>query len=286
MDTSDEIKKVVRDKYADIALKEKGCGCGCSDEPSQVFSLDYTKEEGYFKDADLSLGCGIPTEYAAISEGNTVVDLGSGAGNDVFIVRRIVGEKGHVIGIDMTQEMIDRAEDNKAKLGYSNVEFKLGEIENIPLDDNMADVVVSNCVLNLVPDKEKAFNEINRILKEDGHFSVSDIVLEGTIPESIKKSAELYAGCVSGALQKSDYLAAIKNAGFENIQIKKERPIAVPDDVLKNYISEDALKAFHESGAAISSITVYADMMESGEKSKRLSEKFVIKEDIEKTSCC
>lgn len=264
MNTSEKIKKVVRDKYADIAKTEKGCGCGCGDEPSQLFGLDYSTQDGYFKNADLSLGCGIPTEYAAISSGDTVVDLGCGAGNDVFIVRRIVGESGKVIGIDMTQEMIDRAEENKNKLGYNNVEFKLGEIENTPLAENSADVVVSNCVLNLVPDKEKAFKEIHRILKEGGHFSVSDIVLDGPIPESIKKSAELYAGCVSGALQKSEYLGAIKQAGFKNIQIKKEREINLPDETIEKYISKTEIKEFRESGAGIYSITVYADKLEEG----------------------
>nr|MBP9222037.1 arsenite methyltransferase [Chitinophagales bacterium] len=213
-------------------------------------------------DADLGLGCGLPTEFAQIKKGDTVVDLGSGAGNDAFIARSIVGEDGRVIGIDMTETMIDLARKNAQKLKLENVEFRLGDIEKIPISNNKADVVVSNCVLNLVPDKLKAFTEMYRIIKPGGHFSVSDIVLVGNLPETIVKEAEMYAGCVSGAIQKDDYLAMISNAGFTKVEINKEKAITIPDEILSNYLNEQQLKDFKESKTGIFSITVY------GEKSK------------------
>nr|MBP8917728.1 arsenite methyltransferase [Chitinophagales bacterium] len=213
-------------------------------------------------DADLGLGCGLPTEFAQIKKGDTVVDLGSGAGNDAFIARSIVGEDGRVIGIDMTETMIDLARKNAQKLKLENVEFRLGDIEKIPISNNKADVVVSNCVLNLVPDKLKAFTEMYRIIKPGGHFSVSDIVLVGNLQETIVKEAEMYAGCVSGAIQKDDYLAMISNAGFTKVEINKEKAITIPDEILSNYLNEQQLKDFKESKTGIFSITVY------GEKSK------------------
>ena len=178
-----------------------------------------------FQEADLGLGCGLPTEYAGIEKGNVVIDLGSGAGNDVFVARALVGDEGKVIGIDFTNEMLIKANTNLQKLGFKNIEFKLGEIESMPLDDNFADVVVSNCVLNLVPDKQKAFNEINRILKPGAHFCVSDIVLKGQLPSELKKSAEMYAGCVAGAVQQELYLDIIKHAGFSNVEVKKPKQL-------------------------------------------------------------
>ncbi len=214
--------------------------------------------EGYMEEADLSLGCGIPTEFAKIKIGDTVVDLGSGAGNDVFVARQITGESGKVIGIDMTPEMIKRANLNKAELGFENIEFKLGDIENLPLEDDMSNVVVSNCVLNLVPDKEKAFSEIYRILKPGGHFCISDIVVEGEIPSVLIKSAEMYAGCVSGALQKNEYLDIIHKAGFKNVEIKKFREIVLPQDLLKSYLDNNQLEKYNKSGLGIYSITVVA----------------------------
>lgn len=214
--------------------------------------------EGYMAEADLNLSCGIPTEFAKIKIGDTVVDLGSGAGNDVFVARQITGESGKVIGIDMTPEMIKRANLNKAELGFENIEFKLGDIENLPLEDDMSNVVVSNCVLNLVPDKAKAFSEIYRILKPGGHFCVSDIVLEGEIPSSLKKSAEMYAGCVSGALQKDEYLNIINQAGFSDVEIKNSREIILPQDILKSYLDDDQFEKYNKSGLGIYSMTVVA----------------------------
>ncbi|MBT8378289.1 MAG: arsenite methyltransferase [Ignavibacteria bacterium] len=260
MQTSEEIKKVVKEKYGEIAAKQqKGCGC-CGDTNKiidySIFQDDYTKLEGYVADADLGLGCGIPTEFAGINNGDTVVDLGSGAGNDAFVARSFVGEKGKVIGLDFTQEMIDKANTNKAKVGFKNVEFKLGEIENMPLGNDAVDVVISNCVLNLVPDKGKAFKEIHRVLKSGAHFCVSDIVLKGELPAGLKKSAEMYAGCVAGALQQDDYLDAISNAGFENVEIKKTKVIELPDDVLKEFLSESDMENFKTKNVGIFSITV------------------------------
>jgi ubiquinone/menaquinone biosynthesis C-methylase UbiE len=220
---------------------------------------DYTKMEGYNPDADLGLGCGLPTEFAKINKGDVVIDLGSGAGNDCFIARAETGETGKVIGIDMTEAMISLARKNAEKAGYHNVEFRLGEIENMPVSSAVANVVVSNCVLNLVPDKGKAFSEIYRVLKPGGHFSISDIVLVGNLPVKMKQTAELYAGCVSGAIQKHEYLNIVKDAGFDNILLQKEKPITVPDDILRNYLNEDEINEYKNSRVGIFSITVYAE---------------------------
>ena len=253
---------MVKEKYGEIAESGSSC-CGptCCGPKSKVIDYsimqdDYTNLDGYVADADLGLGCGMPTEYAGIKKGDTVVDLGSGAGNDVFVARAIVGEKGKVIGLDFTQEMIDKANENKEKIGFTNVEFKLGGIEEMPLENDTADVVVSNCVLNLVPDKEKAFAEMYRIIKPDGHFCVSDIVLKGELPDELKKSAEMYAGCVSGAIQQADYLKIINNAGFKNVEIKKTKVIELPDDILKNYLTDEEMNVFKENKVGIFSITV------------------------------
>jgi len=262
MQNESELKQIVKEKYGQIAKEESGCGCGCGCVPTEStadFSImkdDYSNVEGYVREADLDLGCGLPTQYAGIKLGDTVVDLGSGAGNDVFIARSIVGDKGKVIGIDFTDEMIIKAEKNKRKLGYDNVEFKSGDIEEIPLDNQLADVVVSNCVLNLVPDKEKAFAEIYRILKPGAHFCVSDIVIKGKMTSNLQKSAELYAGCVSGAVQEEEYLRMIKDAGFKNVEIKKSKKIELPEDVLKLYLSEEGLNEYNENLKGIISITV------------------------------
>lgn len=262
----DEIKKSVREKYASISNNSGSSCCGpanCCDSDSQVdysmFSDDYSHLEGYNPDADLNLGCGLPTEYAKISPGDTVVDLGSGAGNDAFIARQIVGDSGKIIGIDMTEAMIQKATLNAIKLGFSNVDFVLGDIEQMPLEDSIADVVVSNCVLNLVPDKEKAFSETHRILKKGGHFSISDVVINGDLPKEIKEDAEMYAGCVAGAIEKDDYLEIVEKIGFKNITVQKMKEIQLPDNILLDYLSEEGLQAFRNSNTGIYSITVYAE---------------------------
>lgn len=265
MQTQDQIKDMVRRKYSDIALQDKTtnqsscCGSGgCSTEVYNIMTDDYTSVEGYQPDADLGLGCGLPTQFAQIKPGDTVIDLGSGAGNDCFIARKEAGDTGHVIGIDFTPAMVALARANAAKLNYTNVEFREGDIDNMPVASGSADVIVSNCVLNLVPDKDAVLKEIYRTLKPGGHFSISDIVLEGTLPEHLREAAEMYAGCVSGAIQKTVYLELIRTNGFEEITIQKEKTIEVPDDILLNYLSAAELSAFRNGGAGIYSITVFA----------------------------
>ena len=267
LQSPDQIKQSVKEKYASISNQSDGSSCcgpsGCCSPESTVdytiFSDDYSKLEGYNPDADLNLGCGLPTEYAKMKPGDTVVDLGSGAGNDAFVARQVVGESGTVIGIDMTEAMIQRATLNAIKLGYNNVDFVLGDIEKMPLDDETADVVVSNCVLNLVPDKEKAFAETYRILKPGGHFSISDVVISGDLPGEIKEDAEMYAGCVAGAIDKEEYLQIIEIAGFAYITVQKLKEIQLPDEMLLNYLSKEGLKQFRNSKIGIYSITVYAE---------------------------
>ncbi|MBI3788817.1 MAG: arsenite methyltransferase [Ignavibacteriales bacterium] len=266
MESAEEIKAVVKEKYGAIAKQSKGqnasscCGAGGSCSPDVVvFADDYSKLEGYNPDADLGLGCGLPTAIANIKAGDTVVDLGSGAGNDVFVAQKIVGERGRVIGVDMTETMIEKAEANKRKLGITNVEFRYGEIEHLPIEPNTADVVISNCVLNLVPDKSKAFSEIMRVMKPGGHFSISDIVITGQLPEKIQSAAEMYVGCVAGALLKEEYLGAISKTGFKNVQVRKEKNISIPEETLREYLDEKELQLYKQSGAQVLSITVYGE---------------------------
>jgi len=268
METAEKLKEVVKEKYGAIASQPKAqnasscCGATACCDGDDVYSImadEYNHLEGYNPDADLGLGCGLPTQYAKMEEGDTVVDLGSGAGNDAFIARKIVGKAGKVIGIDFTPEMIERARANAEKLGFTNIEFRQGDIEDMPLTSNKADVVVSNCVLNLVPNKHKVFSEIYRVLKPGGHFSISDIVLEGFLPEKWKQIAELYAGCVAGAVQKEEYLGIINEAGFSNIVLQKEKEITLPDEILANYLSEPEISEYKAGKSKIKSVTVYAE---------------------------
>lgn len=267
MKSDEEIKQMVREKYGAIPDQSKeentssccGSTCGCSSVEFSVMAEDYSKLEGYTPDADLSLGCGLPTEFARIKSGDIVVDLGAGAGNDCFIARSVVGTSGRVIGIDMTEAMVEKARANAAKLGFANVEFRLGDIEHMPVEDNTADVVVSNCVMNLVPDKEKAFAETYRILKAGGHFSISDIVLKGELPEALREEASLYAGCISGAVEKEDYLGIIQRAGFRNVAVQKERVIDVPDEILVRHMSPEQLREYKSKKIGIISVTVFAE---------------------------
>ncbi|MEO5783278.1 MAG: arsenite methyltransferase [Ginsengibacter sp.] len=270
MENSEQIKELVKQKYSEIALQDKEvnqsscCGSGCcSTEVYNIMSDDYSTLEGYNPDADLGLGCGLPTQFAKIKKGNTVIDLGSGAGNDCFIARNETGEDGKVIGIDFTSAMIEKAKTNAQKLGFTNVEFRQGDIEKLPVSANIADVIVSNCVLNLVPNKDEVFKEIFRVLKPGGHFSISDIVLIGNLPDTLRKAAEMYAGCVSGAIQKEAYLEMINTNGFSNITLQKEKTINIPDDILKNYLNEEELISFKTGNTGIFSITVYAEKSKS-----------------------
>jgi len=265
MQTEEQLKEIVRQKYSEIALQDKEtnmsscCGAGgCSTEVYNIMSDDYTHLEGYNADADLGLGCGLPTQFAKIKKGDVVVDLGSGAGNDCFIARHETGETGKVIGIDFTPAMIERARANAEARGYNNVEFRQGDIEHMPITSNVADVIVSNCVLNLVPNKDGVFKEIYRVLKPGGHFSISDVVLLGALPEGLRKDAEMYAGCVAGAIQRDVYLELIQANGFENITIQKEKPIVIPDDILINYLSPEKIDLLKNGNTGIFSITVFA----------------------------
>ncbi len=270
MENAAQLKEIVKQKYSEIALQDKEtnqsscCGAGgCSTEVYNIMSDDYTTLEGYHADADLGLGCGLPTQFAKIKKGDTVIDLGSGAGNDCFIARAETGEDGKLIGIDFTPAMIEKARENAKKLGFYNVEFRQGDIENMPVSSNVADVVVSNCVLNLVPDKNNVFKDIFRVLKPGGHFSISDVVLVGELPDALRKDAEMYAGCVAGAIQKETYLELIKRNGFSNISIQKEKAIDIPNDILKIYLSEEQIIQFKNGATGIFSITVYAEKSNS-----------------------
>ncbi len=266
MKIENNVKEMVKQKYAEIALQNKEanqsscCGSGCcSDEVYNIMSEDYHQLEGYNPDADLGLGCGLPTQFAKIKKGDVVIDLGSGAGNDAFIAIHETGETGKVIGIDFTPAMIDKARINAELRGLNNVEFRQGDIEKMPVTSNAADVIVSNCVLNLVPNKDEVFKEIFRVLKPGGHFSISDIVLEGELPKQIKEAAEMYAGCVAGAIQKQAYLELIQANSFKNITVQKDKAIILPDDILSNYLSAEQIETFKLSGTGIRSITVYAE---------------------------
>lgn len=254
------IKESVKKAYTEV-LEERGSGCCGTDccGSGDTMAEDYSSIEGYVQDADYALGCGIPTKFADIKSGDTVLDLGSGAGNDVFIAAKITGDKGNVIGLDMTEAMINKANQNKEKLGIENVEFRLGDIEDIPVDNNSIDVVLSNCVMNLVPDKKRAFCEIYRVIRPGGHFTISDIVITGDLPEKVRHAAEMYAACVSGAVQKEEYLDIIKDSGFKNVRILKEKTIEISDDTMLDLINIDELSDYKKSGTKILSITVSAD---------------------------
>ncbi|HEX5742577.1 MAG TPA: arsenite methyltransferase [Flavobacteriaceae bacterium] len=265
MKTDQQLKELVKQKYSEIALQDKTdnmsscCGAGeCSTEVYNIMSDNYEMLEGYNPDADLGLGCGLPTAFAMIKKGDTVIDLGSGAGNDCFVARAQTGETGKVIGVDFTPIMIEKARENAEKKGFNNVEFRLGDIEKLPITSNVADVIVSNCVLNLVPNKKGVFHEIFRVLKPGGHFSISDVVLIGNLPLELTQQAEMYAGCVAGAIQKDTYLELIHESGFENIIIQKEKSILLPDDILKSFLNEESISLFKTSNTGIFSITVFA----------------------------
>lgn len=270
LDDPDAIRAAVRDKYAavarggDFGASTSCCGpagCGTPTDLAggiQFIGDDYAAVDGYVADADLGLGCGVPTDLAELAPGQTVLDLGSGAGIDAFVARRVVGETGRVIGVDMTPEMVAKARANAAALGYANVDFRLGEIEALPVETASVDVVVSNCVLNLVPDKAAAFAEAFRVLRPGGHLCVSDVVTRGALPDAVRRSAELYAGCVAGAIDEADYLARLRAAGFTGVEVRAAREIAVPDDALAGVLDDVAVAALRASGAGLWSVTVFA----------------------------
>jgi ubiquinone/menaquinone biosynthesis C-methylase UbiE len=234
----EEMRKDVRKGYARIA--KEGLGCGCASPNSENFSAhdEISKRIGYTEDelksipqgSDMGLGCGNPVALASLREGETVVDLGSGGGIDCFLAAKKVGARGKVIGVDMTPEMIDKARENARKTKHSNVEFRLGEIENLPVADNTADAIISNCVINLTPNKKKVFEEAFRVLKPGGRIMVSDIVLTTELPEAVKKGAHP-ASCVQGAIMKDKYVETIRNAGFQNVEITEEKQDASFEEI-------------------------------------------------------
>ncbi|MCF8461780.1 MAG: arsenite methyltransferase [Flavobacteriales bacterium] len=289
MKDEQQLKAIVKERYAEIAEQGKAANaascCGATTPTNKVYNImmdDYSQTAGYVEDADLGLGCGLPTQFAKIKNGDTVIDLGSGAGNDCFVARHETGAEGKVIGIDFTPIMIEKARANAEKLGLNNVEFREGDIDAMPVSNDMADVVVSNCVLNLVPNKQKVISEIHRVLKPGGHFSISDIVLVGELPDALRQDAEMYAGCVAGAIQRVDYLKLISDTGFENMSVQKEKPIVIPDDILEKYLSEQEMKTYYKGDTGIFSITVYAE--KSGTKTAK--PKIRLSEIQTESSCC
>ncbi|MDQ7947677.1 MAG: arsenite methyltransferase [Pedobacter sp.] len=273
MEENEKLKELVRQKYSEIALQDKEtnaascCGAGgCSTEVYNIMTDDYTQVEGYNSDADLGLGCGLPTQFAKIKKGDVVIDLGSGAGNDCFIARNETGETGKVIGIDFTPAMIEKARINAEKLGYHNIEFRQGDIEKMPVTSDSADVIVSNCVLNLVPNKDAVIKEIFRVLRPGGHFSIADVVLIGELPDALRKDAEMYAGCVAGAIQKEAYLKLIENNGFQSLTVQKEKAIIIPDDILSKYLLPEEIESFKSGNTGIFSVTVFAEKPEGKQR--------------------
>lgn len=252
--TPDALRATVREKYASVARGEvlSCCGpgshsgpasgpasasssCCGTDDSDQVIDMigdAYAGVDGYVADADLKLGCGLPVEHAGLASGQTVLDLGAGAGLDAFVARRIVGDEGRVLGVDFTPEMVERARANAASLGYDNVHFEHGDIEALPFADASVDVVISNCVLNLVPDKARAFREMHRVLRAGGHFCVSDIVSIGELPEAVRASAELHAGCVAGAVEREEYLGLLRAAGFDEVEVVVDTAVSLPPGLL------------------------------------------------------
>lgn len=238
---NEEVKKIVKDSYAKIA--RSGCGCGCGAKKSQekiAEEIGYSKVDiARFSEANLGLGCGNPVAMAEMKKGDIVLDLGSGAGFDCFLASRRVGEGGKVIGVDMVPEMIEKAKNNAEKYGYDNVDFKLGDIENLPIEDNSVDIIISNCVINLAPDKNVVFKEAFRVLKPGGKCFVSDIVLLKELPEEVKNNKELLSSCVAGALLKDDYVSKMEKAGFqveilgEDKDISKKQYEGMPLESLK-----------------------------------------------------
>lgn len=263
--SNDQLREMVRQKYAEIVTTPASdcCTsyCETDEQGEDKFSMigdAYDGIGGYVEDADLGLSCGVPVEHAGLEPGQTVLDLGSGAGLDVFVARNEVGEDGHVIGVDMTAEMVAKARENAKQSGFDNVEFRLGEIEHLPVRSDSVDVVISNCVLNLVPDKQRAFAEIFRVLKPGGHFCISDIVSSQALPEWIKDIAEAYAGCVSGAIPKENYLRLIEETGFSQVTVATQRRIQVPAELVAKSLTRQQQEEAMSNDLHVMSVTVTA----------------------------
>ncbi len=251
MKREEEIKEFVRDRYAEIASRGSSCcpSCACqTDLFEQAKTMGYSEQElGSVPEATvMGLGCGNPTALAELKEGEIVLDLGSGGGLDAFLAARRVGESGQVIGVDMTEEMVERARRNASRYGYSNVEFRVGEIENLPLDDDSVDVIISNCVINLSPDKLATFKEAFRVLKAGGRILISDLVTEGELPEDVRRSFEAWAVCIAGALEKQEYVDTIRRAGFRDVSLVAQHSYAElgMDDRLSGKITSVQVKAY------------------------------------------
>jgi SAM-dependent methyltransferase len=278
MKTEQELKDIVKSQYTKIAeqgkMENAASCCGATTPSNKVYNImmdDYSNTKGYTSEADLGLGCGLPTQFAKINKGDTVIDLGSGAGNDCFVARHETGAEGKVIGIDFTPVMIQKARINAEKLGYNNVEFREGDIDNMPVSDQVADVIVSNCVLNLVPNKQRVIKEMYRVLKPGGHFSISDVVLVGDLPNELKEDAQMYASCVAGAIQRTEYLQLMADEGFTTITIQKEKPISIPDDILSKYMTSEQMATFNSKAIGIFSITVYAEKPDKKKNKPKIS---------------
>lgn len=235
MNGNDDVRDVVREKYGEIAEgRRSGCGCGCDCGPDVLLTLGYTAEQkaALPEGADLGLGCGNPLAHAAVRPGETVLDLGSGAGVDCFLAARETGPDGRVVGVDMTPAMLAKARANAARGGYANVEFRLGEIEHLPVADGSVDCIISNCVVNLSPDKPQVFREALRALRPGGRMLLSDLVLTRPLTEEMRRDVALYVGCVAGAAMKDEYLGMIRDAGFADVEVMEERGYAVGLDTL------------------------------------------------------
>ncbi len=262
---NDKIKKIVRENYAGVARRQSSLCCGT---PSNSTSDKVSKRIGYSKGelvsvpegSNMGLGCGNPVALASLKEGEVVLDLGSGGGFDCFLAANRVGANGKVIGVDMTPEMIDKARYNARKSKYKNVEFRLGEIENLPVGDNTADIVISNCVINLSADKERVFKEAFRALKPGGRIMVSDIVLLKRLPKIIEKNVKAYVGCVSGAMMKDEYLNLITRSGFQNVKVIGESHFSVEtiadDETVKTFVKESHMSAQREKSLSDSILSV------------------------------
>lgn len=263
MRTDQETRALVRERYAAVARGEGGCcgsSCGCGEAMApdglDTIGAAYEGVAGHVAEADLHLGCGVPTRHAALKPGERVLDLGSGAGNDAFIARHEVGAGGHVLGVDMTAGMIAKARANTAKLGFENVEFREGQLEDLPVEAASIDVVISNCVLNLVPDKGRAFAEMFRVLRPGGRFCISDIVATEELPPAVREVAALHVGCVAGAMAEAEYVALLRATGFEGVHFAEEKPIRLSDQALAAHMSTAEIAAFRASGIRIKSVTV------------------------------
>lgn len=246
---SKNLKFIVQKKYADIArssdLNQKASCCGtsgcCGSNEFNMIGDDYKDVDGYNPDADLGLGCGLPVQYTDIKTGDSVLDLGCGAGNDCFVARSYTGPTGKVTGLDFTEEMIEKAKRNNLKMGFENINFVLGDIEEMPIPSDQFDVVISNCVLNLVPNKRRAFSQIFRVLNSGGHFCISDVVTDGELSDSLKNDAQMYVGCVSGAIDKNEYLNIISECGFKNVVIHKLAVIDLPSEIIQKHSHSQAI---------------------------------------------